>query len=79
MVTKQCLDGTMADEFYIGKGDIDTPSENIIGFRTNGGIAEYKESGGEWKPFGFDENRILVSSGGDVVTNNDGNVLISSE
>jgi hypothetical protein len=74
------LEGTLQEEFYIGKGDIDTPGQNIIGLRTDGsGNAEYKEAGGSWKPFSsFDVDSILVDDvTGEVLTDDVlGNVLV---
>lgn len=76
------LSGTHSDEFYLGKGDIDDPGADVIGVRTNGsGEAEYKEAGGVWQPFGsgagFDVDTILTSAAGEVLVNQDGNVLVT--
>jgi len=69
------LDGTLRTEFYIGKGS------EIIGFRTDGTYAEYKDATGPWKRFGAgteaDFDLILVNQHGEVLSNQDGNVLVS--
>jgi hypothetical protein len=39
------LDGTTSEEFSLGKG------LNKVWFRTNGGIVQYKNYGGEWTGF----------------------------
>jgi hypothetical protein len=42
--------GTTSPEFYIGVGDITVEGSNIVGLRSNNGIAEYKNAGGDWVP-----------------------------
>ncbi len=77
------LRGTSQEEFYIGKGDIDTLGDPIVGLRTTAaGQAQYKEAGGVWTDFGsggsFDENDILTGrvTGEVLVSRVTGNVLV---
>lgn len=74
--------GTTSSEFYIGLGDIEVLGQPIIGFRTNNGIAEYREAGDSWKPIAsagsFDEDTILTDDvTGDVMVDDiTGNVMV---
>ena len=75
--------GTSSSEFYIGLGDIEVSGQPIIGFRTNAGVAEYREAGDSWKPLastgGFDEDTILTEDvTGDVIVDDiTGNVMVN--
>lgn len=74
------LEGTLNEEFFVGKGDITLVGQNIIGIRTNGtGGAEYREAGGAWKPFtSFAVDTIMTDNvtGAVLVDDNTGNVIV---
>jgi len=75
MSVKSNHDGTLKESFSLGKGNLE------VGFRTNSGVAEYRETGlgGSWKPFDVESKSFklkddmtagdlcrLINDGGEV-------------